>query len=246
MRILTFDLFEATKPSGPKPLTSTQKQFLDRYTEGSWSWNPETGKVDVEGNFDMGNKRLKSFRGVSFGSISGNFDCHYNQLASLEGAPQQVGGDVFFGNNRLTSLVGGPKEVGGDFMCFSNRLTSLEGAPEKVGGNFDCRVNILTSLEGAPKEVGGDFKCYVFELDDWSITGFLNLLNGKGKVRDKDDTKKLILPLLNELSLDSHFKKNPLDLDLLDEFPEIKMGVLARTGIKDVSGATALFRKGLF
>jgi hypothetical protein len=104
----------------------------------------------------------------------------------------------------------------------------------------------LTSLKGGPQEVGGDFICDAFGLRDWSITGFLNLLDGKGNIQNLNATRKLILPLLNELSLDSHFKKNPLDLDLLDEFPKIKMGVLARTGIKDVSGATALFRKGLF
>ena len=59
--------------------------------------------------------------------------------------------------NELTSLKGAPQKVGGDFICDDNKLTSLEGAPQKVDGNFTCSNNQLTSLKGAPKEVGGDF-----------------------------------------------------------------------------------------
>ena len=72
--------------------------------------------------------------------VTGDFICHYTQLTSLEGAPQ---------------------EVSRDFDCLGNpKLTNLKGAPEKVGRSFVCNYNPnLTSLEGAPQEVDGDFNC---------------------------------------------------------------------------------------
>jgi len=72
-------------------------------------------------------------------TVGGNFNCSYNELTSLEGAP---------------------KTVGENFNCGNSELTSLEGAPEYVGGSFYCSYNLLTSLEGAPETVGGDFHCY--------------------------------------------------------------------------------------
>ena len=119
-------------------LTKKQKDFLDKYTEGTWTYNPATGLVDVKGGFVA--RRIKSFMGVKFGKVSGDFIC--------EGTNS---------SNNLTSLKGAPQEVGGDFLCRENQLTSLEGAPQKVGGDFYCGKNELTSLKGAPKEVGGRF-----------------------------------------------------------------------------------------
>jgi phosphoserine phosphatase len=84
-------------------------------------------------------KKIKKLP-VQFSHVGGYFDCRYNELTSLEGAPQSVGGY---------------------FNCYDNKLISLEGAPKSVGIYFDCRYNKLTSLEGAPKEVGV-FYC------DWS------------------------------------------------------------------------------
>ncbi len=125
------------------------------------------GLVNVDGNVDLDGKKLTNrFLDalaeipIKFGHVSGDFRCHYNELTSLVGAPQSVGGDVDLGDNQLTSLEGAPNSVGGDFICSGNKLTSLEGAPNSVGGNFYCSNNQLTSLEGAPKSIGGHFYCY--------------------------------------------------------------------------------------
>jgi len=88
-----------------------------------------------------------------------DFDCCYNQLTSLVGAPQEVKEDFDCSHNQLTSLEGAPQEVGGNFYCHNNKLTSLEGAPQEVGGWFSCSYNQLTSLVGAPQEVGLGFYC---------------------------------------------------------------------------------------
>jgi len=191
--IQTFSLFESVQI-----LTQDQKEFLDKCTIGTWSLNPSTGLVDVEGDFDCSRYDLKDFLGVRFGKVWGKFDCDsnyikslegapqtvrggfscsYNNLTYLEGAPQTVGGDFTCHGNKLTSLAGAPQTVGGRFSCSYNSLTSLEGAPKTVGGNFDCRNNSLTSLSGAPQTIGGDFEC---------STNNLKSLEGAPEIVGKD------------------------------------------------------------
>ena len=91
--------------------------------------------------------------------IGGRFDCGFNKLTSLVGAPTSVGGGFYCNHNNLDSLVGVPTSVGRDFLCNDNKLTSLVGAPTSVGGDFYCSKNNLDSLVGAPTSVGGDFFC---------------------------------------------------------------------------------------
>jgi hypothetical protein len=129
-----------------------------RYGIQNWKLNPQTKLVDVEGDVYLFRKELKTIP-VKFGKVTGYFNCGYNQLTSLQGAPESVGGDFNCYNNKLTSLEGAPQSVGGDFCCDSNQLTSLEGGPQSVGGNFNCYNNKLTSLQGCPQSVGGGFYC---------------------------------------------------------------------------------------
>jgi len=145
-------------------LTPEQTEWLDNCTIGSWTLNPQTGLVDVNGSFYCDNQRLTDFKGVRFGVVSGSFYCYANKLTSLEGAPKKVGVDFYCYANKLTSLEGAPKKVGVDFNCGHNELTSLKDAPQEVGGDFNCSYNNLTSLEGAPQEVRGSFDCSGNEL----------------------------------------------------------------------------------
>jgi len=115
--------------------------------------------VDVNEDVNISEKKLKTIP-IKFGKVGGNFDCRYNNLTSLQGAPESVGGNFYCYNNNLTSLQGAPESVGGNFDCYNNNLTSLQGAPESVGGYFGCSNNNLTSLQGAPESVGGNFACY--------------------------------------------------------------------------------------
>ena len=45
----TYKIFEAAKTSG---LTPEQEEFLNKCTKGSWTYDPATGLVDVDGDFD--------------------------------------------------------------------------------------------------------------------------------------------------------------------------------------------------
>ena len=155
--IREYQVFEASATA--TALTAEQIKWLDECADGEWKLNPQTGLVDINGDFYCSEQGLIDFKGVKFGKVSGGFYCSDNQLTSLEGAPQTVGGDFYCGVNQLTTLVGAPKTVGGGFRCNHNQLTSLEGAPQTVKGDFYCSSNQLTTLEGAPKTVVGNFDC---------------------------------------------------------------------------------------
>jgi len=157
--IKSFKLFESHRQI---------ESICKKYRIKDWRLNTETGLVDVTGyvNFHgMGLRRIP----IKFGSVSDNFYCHNNQLTSLEGSPQSVGGYFRCSYNQLTSLEGSPKSVGGDFLCSYNQLTSLEGSPKSVGGDFLCTDSQLTSLEGAPQSVGGYFGCRNNKIRDFLV-----------------------------------------------------------------------------
>jgi hypothetical protein len=140
-------------------LTPEQVEWLNSCTQGTWTLNPQTGLVDVKGDFDCSDQGLTDFKGVRFGIVGLNFYCDHNRLISLEGSPRMVGGSFYCHKNRLTTLEGAPQKVVKSFRCDNNHLPSLEGAPQYVGGGFHCGYNQLTSLEGAPQKVGSGFYC---------------------------------------------------------------------------------------
>jgi hypothetical protein len=210
-RIKTFRTFESVTPG----LTPDQKSWLDKCTEGrgTWSLNAE-GLVDVRGSFSCYNQGLSDFKGVRFGKVkNGDFDCSWNNLTSLEGAPREVEGSFVCYRNNLTSLVGAPEEVSGKFWCNNNSLTSLEGAPLDVKGNFDCENNPLQTLVGAPQKIGGLFKFsagieapqfYIPE-GQWGPAGWAQAL----ETIDDPKTKALILTLLDPDVLNKRFRDQP-------------------------------------
>jgi hypothetical protein len=130
------ELFEARTP-----LTPEQIEWLDKCTRGMWIRNPETGLVDIDGDFVCKEQNLTDFKGVEFGEVTGDFWCRNNQLTSLEGAPQNVGDGFYCHNNQLTSLKGAPQKVGRNFYCYGNQLISLEGLPEGIRNEFLCWDN---------------------------------------------------------------------------------------------------------
>ena len=102
-------------------------------------WNPKTMSYDCDGDVRVSEDIVAGGKlKIKFGNVSENFYCISNNLTTLEGAPQKVGGD---------------------FNCSFNNLATLEGAPNVVGGSFDCGGNVLTTLDGAPQEVGKSFDC---------------------------------------------------------------------------------------
>ena len=181
MRYLkTYKIFEAKTG-----LTKEQAEFLQRFTEGTWDYDPSTGLVNVDGDFDCDDQGLSDFKGVRFGKVSGDFGCEENRLTSLEGAPQEVGRAFYCTNNQLTTLVGAPREVGEDFYCYNNQLTTLEGAPQEVGGDFSCDA-------------------FTLESGEWNLEGWLKILKeGSSK------SQELILKFLSPEVLNKEIQKDP-------------------------------------
>ena len=129
-------------------LTNEQIEWLNSchgwaYLKGKWTFNEETGLVDVDGDFKTpnshnsckalgrnGGKRYRSiadFMGIKFGTVTGDFDCSYNNLTNLEGAPIYVGGNFWccdrWNDPHLESLQGAEEcIIGGDFDCHYNKL----------------------------------------------------------------------------------------------------------------------------
>jgi len=127
------------------------------YNIENYTINPD-GLVDVAGDVYLSSKGLNKLP-LKFGKVTGNFECDYNELTTLEGSPREVTGNFYCTYNKLTTLEGSPREVTGNFYCTDNQLTTLEFGPREVTGDFNCRYNKLTTLEFGPREVTGDFNC---------------------------------------------------------------------------------------
>ncbi|MCK9471987.1 MAG: hypothetical protein M0Q88_09575, partial [Bacilli bacterium] len=87
----------------------------------------------------------------------GNFDCNDNQLTSLEGAPQRVGGFFSCSYNQLTTLEGVPQRVGEYFSCYNNKLKNIDYLPKYykklyIGDNPISKIIKLFTLSN---EFGG-------------------------------------------------------------------------------------------
>lgn len=247
--LVSFRIYESKTPSG---LTPEQEAFLNRYTENSWSVNPTTGLVDIQGDFTMIGGKKKKFFGVEFGNVTGDFFCANNHLQSLEGAPREVLGDFNCANNYLRSLKGSPRKVGRHFNCMSNYLQSLEGAPREVGWDFNCKYNPLQSLKGAPlEEINGTFDCNAFQMKkgEWNMKGLIEILkNGN------EEAKKLVLTLVvfKPNYWNSKISENPESaiLQLSEFWDDLPLGVrweirMPRDLRNDFDNLLGLVRSGI-
>ena len=136
----------------------------------------------------------KSVADLGIDYTGGNFDCSFNRLTSLEGAPSRVGGSFNCSYNELTSLEGVPRHIDVGFDCSANELTSLEGAPSHVGGHFYCSYNRLTSLKDVHKhitEIRGKFYAIGNPISS-HVLGLL-LIKGVTEVRLKNKQVEEIL-----------------------------------------------------
>jgi hypothetical protein len=150
-------------------------------TYGDWKYNYETGLVDITGNFYIGgryNEVIKFPSGLRFGSVTGNFYISYSDITSLEGFPQFVANKFDVSNNRfLESLEGGPQEVGGDYQCVYCELTSLRGIARIIGGSIYANSNKLESLEGIEHLLGNNITFFQNRgISDIILTKCLDLM----------------------------------------------------------------------
>jgi hypothetical protein len=91
-------------------LTKEQIEFLDEVVSvgGKWTLNSE-GKIDVDGSVWFINTNLTKIP-VEFGRVSASLYCYDNNLTSLEGCPDEVGGNFSFKSNNLKNYFKNIKE----------------------------------------------------------------------------------------------------------------------------------------
>ena len=63
----------------------TDKEITKLLGHTAWTHSSD-GLIDVDGDVYLSNKRLKELP-LRFGTVTGSFYCHSNQLASLAGLP---------------------------------------------------------------------------------------------------------------------------------------------------------------
>jgi hypothetical protein len=176
------------------------ERLCKEYEIKNWTINSD-GLVDVDGDVDLNNKRLSKIP-INFGRVGGYFNCTYNRLTTLEGAPREVEGGFYCGYNGLTTLKGSPREVGGNFYCHNNGLTTLEGVPHRVLGDFYCDYNQLWTFKGAPEFIEGDFYCEgnkISEIWDlFKIPKYIDWLNDHDAIRmGENEQPYVVLDRLN-------------------------------------------------
>ena len=230
------------------PLTQEQIKAINVFTQAPWRWNTKTESVDVDGkvvivyNPTFNPEVIGTFK---FGRVKGEFN--------LQGA--------YFDRDTLENFA--PDYVGGNVMLFSVNLKDMKGFPSIVKGRI--RISGTPgSLEGIPMEAE-ELSTDYFIARPWNIKNALIILD-RGSVdvedtragveaikrhwNDKPDRSKkasqLVSTVLSDDVLDDYFKYNPLKLHILDDYPDIKSGVLKRTGMKDLSGVGKGLQGGWF
>ena len=145
-------------------LSQEQRDWLDKCSKGSWNLNPKTGLVDVSGDFRCNAQKLSSFKGVRFGSISGKFDCSYNSLTSLEGAPQSVGGHLSCSDNPISERT-------------------IKGVLKRMS---DSGISLGQAVESYWKSIPKDDRLYLAKhhpnLSPEEKRGYESLLKFRGKI----------------------------------------------------------------
>jgi len=82
------------------------------------------------------------------------------------------------------------------------------------------------------------------QIKDMVLKNDLGMVFNSINSLSETDKRKYIKELPPQI-LDGFIESNPMQIDLLDEFPEIKKGVLQRTGIKDLSQVARSLRGGM-
>ena len=165
----------------------------------------DKNKTAFQRNSFKNNDYIDTNKKIKYEHESRNFNCSFNNLTTLKGTPQRVGGSFNCSSNQLTTLKGAPQRVGIDFDCSGNQLTTLKGAPQEVGRNFDCSFNNLTTLEGAPQKVGGKFYCNSNEISKGEIIKYLKVAKISGEIYTSYGDFKNQKEALKELIATNYF-----------------------------------------
>ena len=145
----------------------------------------EDSTIDVDGNVYLRHKGLTKLP-LKFGKVSGYFDCSFNKLISLSGAPLSVGRGFYCFNNQLKSLSGISGRISGGIYCQNNQLRDVKGVKDGWLGEFNVYGNPVHEI----------FK--LFPKDKWDEV--IEILNEYEVIRDNGNL--VILQRLEQVFLE--------------------------------------------
>lgn len=171
-----FDFFKGKKKDDNKTPEEKQKDLMNKFLSNcDYKVNPDMS-VDVWGDVmksethrlssEITDFSLKEFP-IKFNVVNGDFNFAKTKLRNLRLGPKRVTGDFECSYNYLTSLEGSPEYVGGNYSVrsighlYSSEycIRTLEGCPKHVGGYIDFSGYGVYTFEFFPDYLGGDIIC---------------------------------------------------------------------------------------
>jgi hypothetical protein len=218
----TYQMFESMQ-DGVTPeqraLLNSSCQHYQKNNKGvqpkdAWWVDPETGLVNVGGNFILKDKWTEGLLGIKFGKIGGYFNVNGAGLESASELPREIGTHLNAGGNKFRTLEG----IGYVKMSISvedNLLVSLEGLTKELLSSFQPRYKIAMADRNPVRS--GFLRDDLEEvLRGWATwTGvYLSIIAGDYTIK-KDPDGSIEWILKNKLSpevLGAEIKKDPAKL----------------------------------
>jgi hypothetical protein len=224
------EISRSTKAVETSDLNQEQIDFINKSTRTSWDYNKVTKKIDVKGEVLIRPKNGaedKILSEITFGKVKGNFIVAEYKKSDMNFLPDVIGGDLRIVRCGLKNLKQFPKKIGGELILRDNpNLESLDGLfqilPLKI-----LHTDYFTVKNPNPESL-------------------LEIIEKSLYFRDsKILGTKLIMSLMTPEYLSPYFKKEPLKIYMLDEYPKLKKEVLSITGLRDVSSIGRSISSGL-
>jgi len=167
----------------------------------AWWVDPETGLVNVGGNFILKDKWTEGLLGIKFGKIGGYFNVNGAGLESASELPREIGTHLNAGGNKFRTLEG----IGYVKMSISvedNLLVSLEGLTKELLSSFQPRWKIAMADRNPVRSgfLRDDLEDVLSGKETW--TGiYLSIIAGDYAIK-KDPDGSIEWILKNKLSPD--------------------------------------------
>ena len=118
-----------------------QKNNKGFQPKDAWWVDPETGLVNVGGNFIIKDRWTEGLLGIKFGKVGGYFNVNGAGLESASELPREIGTHLNAGGNKFRTLegIGYVKKT---ISVENNLLVSLEGLTKDLMGSFTPQSKI--------------------------------------------------------------------------------------------------------
>jgi hypothetical protein len=218
----TYKMFESMQ-DGVTPeqrtLLNASCQYYQKNNKGvqpkdAWWVDPETGLVNVGGNFIIKDTWTEGLLGIKFGKVGGYFNVNGAGLESASELPREIGTHLNAGGNKFRTLEG-IGYVKKSISVENNLLVSLEGLTKDLLGSFTPSSKIAMADRNPVRS--GFLRDDLDEvLRGWATwTGiYLSIIAGDYTIK-KDPDGSIEWILKNKLSpevLGAEIKKDPAKL----------------------------------